>query len=186
MALPWGKQPSSAAVPGSGELDVSIVHWGERSARNANLFSPGKLPKDGAGCFIAPPGTPYLIDIALKQRVPRSGLRVVRASIDGREINEQVVLRGGSASARFCGWLEDPTGAKRVQFAFPPSGQSVVQVGVFEATEASKQVGAAAKVHPPPPAAGGASFAGPQVGQGEYVLGEPVAASLVRLSSTTS
>ena len=48
MALPWGKQPSSAAVPGSGELDVSIVHWGERSARNANLFSPGKLPKDGA------------------------------------------------------------------------------------------------------------------------------------------
>jgi hypothetical protein len=48
MALPWGKQPSAAAVPGSGELDVSIVHWGERSARNANLFSPGKLPKDGA------------------------------------------------------------------------------------------------------------------------------------------
>ena len=47
MALPWGKQPS-AAVPASGELDVSIVHWGERSARNANLFSPGKLPKDGA------------------------------------------------------------------------------------------------------------------------------------------
>ena len=47
MALPWGKQPSSA-VPASGELDVSIVHWGERSARNANLFSPSKLPKDGA------------------------------------------------------------------------------------------------------------------------------------------
>ena len=45
----------------------------------------------GAGCFTAPPGTPYLIDIALKQRVPRNGLRVVRASIDGREINEQVV-----------------------------------------------------------------------------------------------
>ena len=64
----------------------------------------------GAGCFTAPPGTPYLIDIALKPRVPRNGLRVVRASIDGREINEQVVLRSGSASARFCGWLEDPSG----------------------------------------------------------------------------
>ena len=49
----------------------------------------------GAGCFTAPPGTPYLIDIALKQRIPRGGLRIVRASIDGREINEQVVLRCG-------------------------------------------------------------------------------------------
>ena len=96
-----------------------------RGARTSLREAQGSLPRSaspcahqprahrvttGAGCFIAPPGTPYLIDIALKQRVPRSGLRVVRASIDGREINEQVVLRGGSASARFCGWLEDPTG----------------------------------------------------------------------------
>ena len=96
-----------------------------RGARTSLREAQGSLPRSaspcahqprahrvttGAGCFIAPPGTPYLIDIALKQRVPRSGLRVVRASIDGREINEQVVLRSGSASARFCGWLEDPTG----------------------------------------------------------------------------
>ena len=96
-----------------------------RGARTSLREAQGSLPRSaspcahqprayrvttGAGCFTAPPGTPYLIDIALKQRVPRSGLRVVRASIDGREINEQVVLRSGSASARFCGWLEDPTG----------------------------------------------------------------------------
>ena len=100
----------------------------------------------GAGCFAAPPGTPYLIDIALKQRIPRGGLRIVRASIDGREINEQVVLRSGSGTARFCGWLEDASGAKRIQFAFPPSGQTVIQVGVFEATEASKDGGGAGKL----------------------------------------
>ena len=45
-ALPWGKQPCPA-VSASGELDVSIVHWGPRAASNANLFSPGKLPRDG-------------------------------------------------------------------------------------------------------------------------------------------
>ena len=67
----------------------------------------------GAGCFTAPPGTPYLIDIALKKGIPRDGLRIVRASIDGREINEQVVLRSGSGTARFCGWLEDASGDRR-------------------------------------------------------------------------
>ena len=45
-ALPWGKQPCPA-VAASGELEVSIVHWGPRAASNANLFSPGKLPRDG-------------------------------------------------------------------------------------------------------------------------------------------
>ena len=129
MALPWGKQ-SSSSVPASGELEVSIVRWGERSARNSNVFAPGKLPVDGSGCFTAPPGAPYLIDIALRHKIPRGELRVVRVSIDGREINEQVVLRSGSGTARFCGWMEDPSGAKRIQFTFPPNGQSVIQVGV--------------------------------------------------------
>lgn len=79
----------------------------------ACLLASGVLCTTGAGCFTAPPGTPFLIDIALRQRIPRDGLRIVRASIDGREINEQVVLRSGSGTARFCGWLEDASGDGR-------------------------------------------------------------------------
>ena len=53
---------------------------------------------------------------------------------------------------------------------------------MFEATETSKN-GSAGKVQPPPFSVGGASFAGPQVGEGNYVLGEPVAVGLARLST---
>ena len=53
---------------------------------------------------------------------------------------------------------------------------------VFEATETSKN-GSAGKVQPPPSSVGSASFAGPQVGEGNYVLGEPVAVGLARLST---
>ena len=122
-----------------------------------------------------------MIDINLREKQPSRGLRVVRASIDGKEINEQIILRGSSAtSARFVGWLEDPTGAKRVQFTFPPSGDMIVQVGVFEATELSKE-GGSGKVDQVPPTAAGASFAGPLVGDGKFAVGEPVAAGIVRL-----
>jgi len=122
-----------------------------------------------------------MIDITLRQTIPSNALRIVRASIDGREINEQIVIKGGSSgSARFVGWLEDATGAKRIQFTFP-SGESTIQVGVFAATEASKSGEGAGKVHGAPSSASGASFAGPLVGDSVFVLGEPITAGCVRL-----
>ena len=95
------------------------------------------------------------------------------------------MLRKGGTSSRFVGWLEDPTGAKRVQFTFPQSGDSTVQVGVFEATLVSK-AGGGGKVDAVPPTAAGASFAGPLVGNDQYALGDPVAVGLVRLRAVAA
>ena len=180
MALPWGHAGTSSPRLPEGELEISISRW---AARRSFFSSPSRMPVDSAGCFTAPPGAAYTIDVTLHQRFPKNAQRIVRASIDGREINEQIVLFGGSSGkAHFVGWLEDATGAKRVQFTFPPSGESTVTVGVFEATESgSKSDRGAGKVHQAPQTASGASFAGPTVGDGAFVLGEPVAAGLVRL-----
>ena len=180
MALPWGDAGTSSPRLPEGELEISISRW---AARRSFFSSPSRMPVDSAGCFTAPPGAAYTIDVTLHQRFPKNAQRVVRASIDGREINEQIVLFGGSSGkAHFVGWLEDSTGAKRIQFTFPPSGESTVTVGVFEATESGSKSGrGAGKVHQAPQTASGASFAGPTVGDGTFVLGEPVAAGLVRL-----
>ena len=108
-------------------------------------------------------------------------LRVVRATIDGVEVNEQLLLRSSSSTARFVGWLEDATGAKRLKFTFPAEagGASAITVGVFEATAAG---GAGkASVSRPPAAARGASFSGPTVSSESYTLGAPVAAAMLRL-----
>ena len=116
------------------------------------------------------------IEVKLHQSVPNGTLRVVRASIDGQEINEQLVLRPQASHARFVGWLQDGTGAKRIRFTFPTGAQndSVVTVGVFSATETeagSKET----RVPLPPPSATGESFSGPQVGSARYAHGEVVA-----------
>ena len=107
-------------------------------------------------------------------------MRIVRCTIDGAEVNEQLVLRS-SSTARFVGWLEDPTGAKRLKFTFPAEvGKvSAITIGVFDAT--ANGAAGKANVSRPPAAARGASFSGPTVSSESFTLGEPVAAAMLRL-----
>ena len=189
-ALPWGRGPSGS-VPGlSGEVEISLLPCGGASSSAVDSFrrmlfgSPSpKLPMVG-GCIVAPAGSAYVIEVTLRERTPpRAGaLRVVRASIDADEVNEQLVLRSGQpSSAKFVGWLEDDSGAKRLHFTFPVNDrESLIQISVFDATEvasAGKQ-----RAGPRPPAtAMGAAFQGPPVGRARYSLGEPVACGVARL-----
>ena len=181
MSLPWGSSSSSSApsLPG-GAVEIRINRFA--AARHLPFFSaPSRFEADATGAVLGRPGAAYQIEVHLKESRPNSsGVRIVRASIDGREINEQLVLRGGSTSARFVGWLEDATGAKRIQFTFPPSGDATIQVGVFEATEVGKK-GGEGKVDQAPTSARGASFAGPLVGSAQFALGDPVAIGQARL-----
>lgn len=187
-ALPWGRS-SGAGSLATGDVDIALLASGGASSpadmlrRMLSFRSPQFDVVDG--CAVAPPGAAYEIAIKLREHAPpRAGaLRVVRCTIDGEEVNEQLVLRSSSATAaaRFVGWLQDETGAKRIHFTFPMNDrESLIQVGVFEATE----VGAAGKKRaaPSPPAsATGASFEGPLVGSARYELGAPVAIGALRL-----
>lgn len=179
MALPWGSSSSSTApsLPG-GTVEIRINRF---AARRLPFFSAPRFDADATGTVLGPPGSAYQIEVQLRESRPSSGLRIVRASIDGREINEQLVLRGGATSARFVGWLEDATGAKRIQFTFPASGDSTIQVGVFEATEVGGKKGGEGKVDQAPTSARGASFAGPLVGNAQFALGDPVAIGQAQL-----
>jgi len=114
-------------------------------------------------------------------------MRVVRASLGGHEINEQLLLPRGGGSARFVGWLESADGTKRLQFLCPPTpGETVcIQVAVFEATSLGgggkgKGEGGAGR---PPGATAGDAFAGPAVSSERFELGQPVAIGQVRLRS---
>ena len=136
-------------------------------------------------------------------------MRVVRASLGGHEINEQLLLPRGGGSARFVGWLESADGTKRLQFLCPPTpGETVCiqvppisaralpahlarafalcsQVAVFEATSLGgggkgKGEGGAGR---PPGATAGDAFAGPAVSSERFELGQPVAIGQVRLRS---
>ena len=90
--------------------------------------------------------------------------------------------RDGGASGRFVGWLEDATGAKRIHFTFPSSGESTIQVGVFEANVAAGGSGKESATVPlPPVSARGESFSGPLVGSTRYTLGQPVAIGMAKL-----
>ena len=105
-------------------------------------------------------------------QVPR--LRIVRCTIDGAEVNEQLVLR--SVDRAFVGWLRSAA-----KFTFPTEvGKvSAITIGVFDAT-ANGPAGKAS-VSRPPAAARGASFSGPTVSSESFTLGEPVAAAMLRL-----
>jgi hypothetical protein len=185
--LPWGKAVSSSAGAGVGlpgaSVDVSVAPWPSRGFFSR---SPAFSRHEG-GSWLAAPGTPYQIEVTLReQRPPRAGaLRVVCCSIDEREVSEQIIVHSpDSAGGRFTGWLEDATGAKRLKFVFPATaGQTAtIKVGVFEGT----LDGTAAKASIMPPAPGtdvGASFAGPLVGTAVYKLGDIVAIGAVQLQA---
>ena len=176
--LPWGSSSSSSApsLPG-GAVEVRINRF---AARRLPFFSASRFDADSTGTVLGPPGAAFQIEVLLRESRPSSGVHIVRASIDGREINEQLVLQGGATSARFVGWLEDATGAKRIQFTF--RGDSTIQVGVFEAIEVGGgKTGGGGKVDQAPTSARGASFAGPLVGSAKFALGDPVAIGQARL-----
>ena len=182
-SLPWGSGSSSAlaaSLPAS--VEVRAVPFPSSSLLSS--FMPTRaLPTSADGTVVAPPGAPYQIEVSLSEN--RRGkdparLRIVRCTIDGAEVNEQLVLRS-SSTARFVGWLEDPTGAKRLKFTFPSEAGKVsaITIGVFDAT--ANGAAGKASVSRPPAAARGASFSGPTVSSESFTLGEPVAAAMLRL-----
>jgi len=191
MALPWGQHAcSSSNAVATGDVEIALLPCGggasassmaDRIGRMLFGRAPAPLPSlDGA--IVAPAGLAYEIQVTLHERTSAQGaLRIVRATIDGEEVNEQLVLRDSSLSARFVGWLEDGTGAKRLHFTFPANDrESFITIGVFEATE----VGAPGKQRAtpsPPTSATGASFQGPTVGSARYTLGRPIAMGSARL-----
>jgi hypothetical protein len=186
LALPWART-SGAGSLATGDVTIALLACGNASSptdmlrRMLSFRSPTYDIVDG--CVVAPPGAAYEVEIKLREHAPRAGaLRVVRCTIDGTEVNEQLVLRSSSTAivGKFIGWLQDETGMKRIHFTFPTNDrESLIQVGVFEAT----QIGAAGKKRaaPSPPAsATGASFEGPLVDSARYELGAPVAIGTVR------
>ena len=124
MALPWGRSSSQGGGASSlpnGEVEVALLPCGGSSPAEAlrRMFSFRAPSFDVVdGCAVAPPGAEYEIEVRLSERTPppNGALRIVRATIDGVEINEQLVLRGGHGSTRFVGWLQDDSGAKRIHF----------------------------------------------------------------------
>ena len=183
MALPWGSA-SSASIPTSRDtVEVRCLPC-DLGSNLRRMFSP-RAPTfqvDAAGKFVAAPGTAYEIEVVHGGGGADSQVYVVRGSIDGHEINEQLVLRGGSKKARFVGWLQDPTGAKRIRFTAPArSGEtSLVQIAVFAATELQNP-GKASVLPQAPTTAMGATFSGPTVGNARFALGEPVGLGMAQL-----
>ena len=83
-----------------------------------------------------------------------------------------------SSTARFVGWLEDPTGAKRLKFV---PGDWKVSAIDWRLRRDGEWRGGQGGVSRPPAAARGASFSGPTVSSESFTLGEPVAAAMLRL-----
>jgi len=189
MSLPWGRAGPSAlpTVPRGtlpGECEVKVVVPCDNVRRMMSFFGSSRGFSVRDAHHVGAPSASYEIEVTVRERAGASGLRVVRATIDGTEINEQLVLQAPGGTARFVGWLQDPTGAKRIRFTFPAEGgeTSTVQVGVFAATEAGGKGKEAGSAQPPPTAVGD-SFAGPRVSSTSYQLGEPIAAGMALLLS---
>ena len=184
MALPWGAQNSSQGSLSSGSVEVKIVPFEQASSSRSllSMFRPTPRFSTVDGVTVGAPGAPYQITVAVREQNPAAGgRRVILASIDGREINEQLVLSAGDRHPlRFVGWLDSADGTKRIQFCFPATGEAVVQVGVFEATASggSDKKGGMMRA---PDAALGAGFQGPAVSNQAYTLGQPVAIGSARL-----
>ena len=189
MALPWGSNSSLPLEALAGGVRVDVVALAASGASDPissfrRLFRASALPLVD-GSFSAPPGTGYEIEVKVDAAPTNGSVYVVRGSIDGHEINEQIILRTGGRVAKFVGWLQDPTGAKRTRFTFPARGEAVVTIGVFTATELN-QSGKSAKQHTPQPPANalGETFSGPLVGNSAFTIGQPVGAGMIRLRAS--
>ena len=185
MALPWGSQSSSTAQLEGGRAEITILPFemGSTSRSVLSLFRPAPRFSVVEGTTVGAPGSPYQIEVAFHEpQRPAGSLRIVRASINGVEINEQLVLRGRTARERFIGWLDSPDGTKRVHFTFPATaGETVtIQLGVFEAI-ASASGGKKGGAMSAPPTAMGQGFHGPPVSTEQYSLGQPLAIAEAKL-----
>lgn len=195
MSLPWGKSEAAGTPAGAGTVDVRIVPFEEPSS-SRSFFSAFRTPRrfatDASGVTTATPSAPYQIEVSIRDADrPRDGgaLLVVRASIGGVEINEQLIVRAGDGrqTVKFIGWLDSPDGTKRIKFTFPASGETQIQVGVFEGTSAGsgkdkqRDGGFAA-----PPVASGQGFEGPPVSMESVRLGQPVAIGVARLRPSSN
>ena len=174
---------SSASGP---QVAVRILPFDEGSS-SRSLFASffGSTSRsfgvDDAGVISGKPGSAYQIEVQMRDSSAAQGLRVVRASIAGVEINEQLVMRKGDRGpVRFIGWLDSPDGTKRLKFCFPASGEVEIQVGVFEATAVGGKDGKSNFMRAPD-AASGAGFSGPAVSMQSFTLGQPVAIGVARL-----
>ena len=186
--LPWGRADTGAQLSPGTHAEVKIVPFdaGSSSRTLLSMFRP--LPRfsaDEHGTTTGAPGSAYQIEITLREPRARAGaMRVVRASIGGVEINEQLVIRAGNErqTVRFVGWLDSPDGTKRIHFTFPTSGETEIQVGIFDATPAAP-ASSKADIFQAPQAAVGQGFQGPAVSSERFTLGQPVAIGRARLRS---
>lgn len=185
MALPWGSTSSSApAQLGAARAEINVVPFetGSSSRSLFNFVRPAPRFSIVEGAVVGAPGAAYQIEVVLMESTrPSSSLRVVRASINGTEINEQLILKGGGERVKFVGWLDSPDGTKRVHFTFPASGEITIQVGIFEATAAAGGDGKKGGATSAPAFAQGNGFRGPQVSTAQFVIGEPVAIAAAKL-----
>ena len=188
LPLPWGR--AANASPGqNGGLSIRIVPFDEGSTSRSllSLFrsAPRFAIEPETGVVLGQPGSAYQLEVTLQGDAQRGdgGVRVVRASIDGVEINEQLVLRSNDRHPlRFLGWLDSADGTKRLQFTFPTRGEAEIHVGVFEASEpaSADKKGSGATMRAPD-AATGRGFLGPAVTEERFVIGQPVAIGVARL-----
>jgi len=194
--LPWGNHlPGTSSSAAGLTTDVSVCVVPFVGGVLNSLFSWGaaapRFTTDADGTVCAPPGAAYIIEVSIREvSGPSSAtgpVRVVRASIDGIEVNEQLVMRPPRAKGKLVGWLEDATGAKRIKFTFPACAATTatIQVGVWSATPlASEQSGRGKgkdSATRPPASARGEVFSGPVVTDARYAVGDPVGVASVRL-----
>ena len=104
MALPWGSHSSLPVIPGGLRVDVAALAVPNASDPIASFRrmlsrASAALPLVD-GSYSAPPCTAYEIEVKV-DTAPTDGVYVCRGSIDGHEINEQLILRG---SARTAAW----------------------------------------------------------------------------------
>ena len=116
MALPWasGSGAPSMGLAGNASVNVRILPFKSPSFFASLFREPSALAKDAEGFFVAKPGSAFVIEVTLNESPTSAAQRVVRASIDGHEIQEQLVVVPHSP-VTFIGWLEDVTGSKRIK-----------------------------------------------------------------------
>jgi len=100
--LPWGRGGGpSAGLSLPGECEIAILPCDNTMRRMFSFRSSRFSVLDGH--HIGTPGVPYEIEVKFRARATAaSGIFIVQATIDGTQINEQLVLRAPGGTARLC------------------------------------------------------------------------------------
>lgn len=189
-ALPWGSGAALSGPTGGTTVSIKVLPFDRGGSSRGNFFasllgrSETQLGTDSAGVWLAPPGSAFQVEVTVHESTPTTALRVIRGSIGGQEINEQLIFGTSRSPVRFVGWLESPDGTKRCKFTFPAEAEAevLVQVAVLEATAIGGDDKASMAASPRPPRShAGDSFAGPKVSNARFTLGAPLALGMARL-----